>query len=256
MQPKPQTLTEQVATQLIAEISCGTYPVSTKLPSGKVLAEIYGVSQAVIREVTERLRAQGFVDTRQGIGCTVKSRTSSNGFQVRNMLTDDRSELSSIYELRLNLESTAAALAAVRHTGQDLAALTDILQKLEKNLYDPEQGVEFDTAFHASIAIATHNRYYANLLQYLNLEIHQVVRTARTNTLRHTGLTEQVHQEHVAVFNAIKSRDPLSARRSALSHLLHAADRLGLVLSGQDIIAGAITPISSTLSGNHDDCAN
>jgi DNA-binding FadR family transcriptional regulator len=240
MAAKLTTLTEQVAQQLIGAIQEGIYPVGTKLPAGKALAETYGVSQAVIREVTERLRAQGLIDSRQGAGCTVKSRTPSSGFRVPGAMGGDPAELASVYELRLDLESTAAALAAVRHTQEDLAKLAEILQKLENNLYHPENGVEYDTAFHAAIAQATHNRYYADLLQYLNLQIRQVVQAARANTLRHTGLAAEVHQEHVAVFNAIKSRDPLLARAAALSHLLRASARLGVKLPGRDIITGAI----------------
>ena len=68
----------------------------------------------------------------------------------------------------------------------------------------------------------------------------QVVQAARSNTLRHEGLAAQVHQEHVAVFNAIKARDPLLARAASLSHLLRASARLGLTLPERDIITGAI----------------
>jgi DNA-binding FadR family transcriptional regulator len=118
--------------------------------------------------------------------------------------------------------------------------LKGILRKLEDNLDELEKGVELDTAFH--IATATHNRYYADLLQYLNLQVRQVVRTARTNTLRHDGLIEQVHQEHVAVFEAIRSRDPLRARAAAIVHLLQASARLGLVLPGRDMMTVAGAP--------------
>ncbi|VVE57403.1 FadR/GntR family transcriptional regulator [Pandoraea anhela] len=241
MTTKPKTLTEQVAQQLLDAIRQGVYPVGTRLPTGKQLAETYGVSPAVIREVTERLRAQGLIDSRQGAGVTVKARTPQSGFQVP--VGQSAADLASVYELRLDLESTAAALAAVRHTDEDIRELEAILGKLETNLYHAEHGVEFDTAFHAAIARATHNRYYADLLQYLNLQIRQVVQAARTNTLRHDGLAAQVHQEHVAVFNAIKARDPLLAKAASLSHLLRASARLGLTLPGRDIITGAIAPL-------------
>lgn len=240
MATKPKTLTEQVAQQLIDAIREGVHPVGERLPTGKQLAEHYGVSQAVIREVTERLRAQGLIESRQGAGVTVRSRTPSSGFQVS--AEQNTADLASVYELRLDLESTAAALAAVRHTEADIRRLGDILAKLEANLHHVENGVEHDTAFHAAIAQATHNRYYADLLQYLNLQIRQVVHTARINTLRTEGLAAQVHQEHVAVFNAIAARDPLLARAASLSHLLRASARLGLTLPGRDIITGAIAP--------------
>ncbi|MHB1669616.1 FadR/GntR family transcriptional regulator [Thiomonas sp.] len=239
MVTKLKTLTEQVAEHMIAEISRGIYPVGTKIPAGKALAETYGVSQAVIREVTERLRVQGLIDTRQGAGCTVRSRTSASGFQVPGGLDQQGVDLASVYELRLDLESAAAALAAVRRTDDELAEMAKILRTLEDNLDHAERGVEFDTAFHTAIAMATHNPYYTDLLQYLNLQIRHVVNTARMNTMQHPGLASQVHQEHVAVFEAIRAGDPLLARAAALTHLLRASARLGLTLPGREAITGA-----------------
>ncbi|WP_134815679.1 FadR/GntR family transcriptional regulator, partial [Bordetella pertussis] len=81
LQPTP-TLTDQVAGQLARAIADGAYAVGAKLPTGRALAQQYGVSAAVIREATERLRAQGLVQSRQGSGCTVVARTPAGGFQV------------------------------------------------------------------------------------------------------------------------------------------------------------------------------
>ena len=86
MLTKSLTLTEQVARQIADDIAHGVYPVGGKLPSGRILAEQYGVSAAVIREVTERLRAQGLVQSRQGSGSVVLARTGAQGFQVPCLL--------------------------------------------------------------------------------------------------------------------------------------------------------------------------
>ncbi len=184
MRARAVTLTEQVTQQLRSEIERGTYPVGSRLPTGKQLAEQYGVSAAVIREVTEHLRSQGFVESRQGVGSTVRSRVGAAGFQLPRQPDIDRAELASLYELRLDLEGAAAALAAVRRTEADITALSALLARLREHLYDPEPAVDIDAAFHIGIATATHNKYYEQLLQYLNLQLHQAVATARTNTLR------------------------------------------------------------------------
>lgn len=231
MRARAVTLTEQVTQQLRSEIERGTYPVGSRLPTGKQLAEQYGVSAAVIREVTEHLRSQGFVESRQGVGSTVRSRVGAAGFQLPRQPDIDRAELASLYELRLDLEGAAAALAAVRRTEADITALSALLARLREHLYDPEPAVDIDAAFHIGIATATHNKYYEQLLQYLNLQLHQAVATARTNTLRQERLPEQVHEEHVAVFEAIRAGDPVRARAAAEAHLRQAAARLGLGLA-------------------------
>ncbi len=229
---------------MTGEIRDGVYPVGTKLPSGKELAARFGVSQSVIREVTERLRSHGLIDSRQGAGCTVKARTETGGFRVPHALGADRADLADlaeVYELRLDLEGAAAALAAARRTETDIDALAAILKSLADNLYTPDQAVELDIAFHVAIADATHNRYYVDLLQYLNLQIRQAVQTARTHSLGHQQLPDEVHREHVRIFDAIRAGDPLAARLAATSHLQRAAARLNLSISGRDPQTGAVT---------------
>ncbi|MCP3021097.1 FadR/GntR family transcriptional regulator [Cupriavidus basilensis] len=240
MRTKAITLTEQVTQQLRAEIAGGTYPVGARLPTGKQLAEQYGVSPAVIREVTEHLRSQGLVESRQGVGSTVRSRVGNAGFQLPQEIGIDRNELASIYELRLDLESAAAALAALRRTAQDVAGMQALLDRLAVQLHDPHHSAEADTAFHVAIATATHNKYYLQLLQYLNLQLHQAVHVARLNTRQQEGLSEQVHQEHLAIFHAIRAGDPEQARATAVAHLRGAAARLGLQLAarGEPLTSG------------------
>ncbi|MCD0504036.1 FadR/GntR family transcriptional regulator [Bordetella petrii] len=235
MLTKSLTLTEQVASQLAADIGAGVYPVGGKLPTGKALTQLYGVSAAVIREATERLRAQGLVESRQGAGCMVISRTASPGFQVPGRASLNRTELASVYELRMELEGGAAALAAARRTDADLASMARCLADLESHLRHADQGVEQDIGFHAAIAVATYNPYYQQLLQYLNLQVRAAVRMARENTLQHQiELVGEVHQEHVALYQAIADRDPPRARDAAVLHLRGAAARLRLDFSTLD----------------------
>lgn len=228
MLTKTLTLTEQVARQIADDIAQGACPVGTKLPPGRVLAEQYGVSAAVIREATERLRAQGLIQSRQGSGSVVVSRTGSQGFLVPADIAVSREQLANVYELRMELEGGAAALAAQRRSPVDLDAMARALADLERHLDHPELSVEHDIAFHLAIATATHNPFYQDLLQYLNLQLRLAVSTARSNTRRQEGMTHAVHQEHVAVFDAIRAGDADSARAMAVRHLRQAAGRLQL----------------------------
>jgi DNA-binding FadR family transcriptional regulator len=128
MQTRPITLTERVIQQLRGEIADGTFPVGARLPTGKQLAERYGVSAAVIREVTEHLRSLGMVESRQGLGSTVRSRVSDSGFRLSGGA--DSTDLADIFELRLDLESAAAAMAALHRTEQDIARMGALLDAL------------------------------------------------------------------------------------------------------------------------------
>ncbi|RZT42158.1 FadR/GntR family transcriptional regulator [Cupriavidus agavae] len=228
MQPRPTTLTERVTQQLRAEIADGTFPVGARLPTGKQLCERFGVSAAVIREATEHLRSQGMIESRQGLGSTVRSRVSDNGFRLAG--GTDAADLAAIFELRIDLESAAAGMAARHRTDDDVMRMAALLDELAAHLDDPERGVESDIQFHVAVATATHNPYYLQLLQYMNLQLHHAVQTARVNSSQHPGLPRQVHGEHMAIFHAIRSRDAYLARQQAGQHLRNAAHRLGLKL--------------------------
>jgi GntR family transcriptional regulator, transcriptional repressor for pyruvate dehydrogenase complex len=231
---RPVTLTQQVAQQIAGEILSGVFPVGTRLPSGKDLAQRFGVSQAVIREVTERLRAQGLIDSRQGSGCTVRARTKSAGFQVPEGRDTDRADLAHIFELRLDLEGAAAALAAARRTDEDIETLDAILQAFAAPQCTPERAIELDIAFHVAVGDTTHNPYFKDLLQYLNLQIRESVQAGRAYPLAYPNQPDDVHREHVRLFEAIRAGDPVAARVAAMSHLREAAARLDLTIEGRD----------------------
>lgn len=233
-----QTLTEQVANQITIEIQGGSFPIGSKLPSGRELALRFGVSQAVIREVTESLRSLGLIDSRQGAGCVVKSRTITSGFRVPNTFGVDKVDLARVFDLRLGLESAAAMLAAANRADEDIAALRDILGTLEQNLYNPDRAVELDMSFHAAVARATQNHYYVDLLQYVNLQIRKSVETARANSLLHDHMPATVHAEHMAVFEAIRAQAPQAAHEKMAIHVRSAAGRVGLAICWPESIEG------------------
>lgn len=243
------SLTDHVAGILIERIMKGHYAVGDKLPAGRLLAQEFGVSAAVIREATERLRTKGLVRSRQGAGCVVLANVLDEGFQLATPTSADRQALLHIYELRAGLEGAAAALAAQRATPGDLENMAHILSELKASLHVPERALEWDFAFHRSLAAATHNPHYSQLMAYLSDQWRHSVQVARQHTLQplasglgdkpappaaaQTGLQRAagVHREHEAIFQAVRVRDPQAARQRAHEHLQRACERLGLDVS-------------------------
>lgn len=243
-----ENLTDRVASVLQHRIQQGVYAVGDKLPAGRLLASEFQVSAAVIREATERLRTKGLVRSRQGAGCVVLARAPASGFQIPLTQGADPLALRHIYELRLNIEGGAAALAAQRAGKDDIRQMEQCLKELKKTLREPQQALEWDLKFHQHLGAATHNPYYTRLLQYLNDQWRHSVAVARQHTLATeqagmladadaqvakgssaASLSEQVHQEHVDVLKAIKRGDPEAARHFAQVHLGKAGARLGIL---------------------------
>ena len=141
------TLTEQVARQIAADIAQGVHPVGAKLPSGRVLAEQYGVNAAVIREVTERLRA--------GL---IQSRSAAHLAHRRAAFLSDN-----IAASRNNWPACTNCVHGTRRWRRGMprcAATTPtwppwpIRWRGWAAPEDPEQGVENDISFHLAVAAA------------------------------------------------------------------------------------------------------
>ena len=66
-------LSDQVATQLSAEIQQGRLAPGAKLLTEARLAENFQVSRTVVREAVSRLKSLGLVDSRQGSGVFVRA---------------------------------------------------------------------------------------------------------------------------------------------------------------------------------------
>lgn len=60
-----QSLAEQVANILAAQIGDGRWSTGAKLPGEVALCEEFGVSRATVREAIRDLKTKGLVSTRQ-----------------------------------------------------------------------------------------------------------------------------------------------------------------------------------------------
>ncbi|MFY3531017.1 FadR/GntR family transcriptional regulator [Achromobacter denitrificans] len=95
----------------------------------------------------------------------------------------DAAELTAIYELRLDLESAVAALAAERRTQEDVDVMEHILRRLEAALCCSSSSAT-DQEFHVRIAAASGNKYHLQLLQYQRTDLSNDAHRARTHATR------------------------------------------------------------------------
>lgn len=221
---RPSALSETLAAQLLQRIRSAGLAPGDSLPSEKTLGEQFGVSRAVVREAISRLKAEGYVLTRQGAGAFV---TMPGERSFRFAPTPETGD-AEVFELRALIESGAAELAALRREASDLDALSAALAAMEAALQGEGDGAAADDAFHAAVAQATHNRQVQAFLQF----VAQQFSASRSPTWSAEGMASGrariAQQEHHALFAAIRTRDAGAARREALAHLAGAAARLGL----------------------------
>jgi len=92
-------LYQQVAGDLRAKISDGTYPVGVRLPTKPTLMKRYDVALGTLDKAIEVLRKAGLVETRQG-----------SGMYVREPPPEERTEYDSVREQVAELQRQVAEL--------------------------------------------------------------------------------------------------------------------------------------------------
>lgn len=139
--------------------------------------------------------------------------TPRHGMYVADVNIPDLDQLS---ELRLSLESLAAALAAQRATPDDLVVLDAIRQEqMTADPDDPRRLFEIDHKFHRAIAQAAGNKYLAQTLDHffgLSLRLWYLV-------LPHLQFLPAAVEKHLDLADAIRAGDAAAAERIMRNHV-------------------------------------
>ncbi|WP_051469746.1 FadR/GntR family transcriptional regulator [Chelativorans sp. J32] len=223
-----QSLSDKVAQALRDEILGGRYVVGEALPSESVMAGLFGVSRTVMREAVSRLKADGLVSTRQGLGVFVTSVRQAQAFKIDHDPNAAVEAILPIVELRQGFEVEAAGLAAKRRTDADLAAMRAALDEMAEAMAEGNirVGVEADVRFHSSICAASHNIYYPKLFDTFRDFLLENITVSRERSSRVTGRGSAAQAEHEALYLAIEQGDPEMARICARRHIENTRLRL------------------------------
>ncbi len=220
-----KTLADQVTEALIHKIR-GNEFADSQLPSEQAMAEGFGVSRTVIREAISRLKAEGLIDTRQGRGAFVRTDRLDVPFRIDLNSADLLGSLLHIIELRRGLDAEIAFLAASRRKRDQMASIRRALADIERASKAGQDAAAEDLAFHLSIAQATSNPLFLELLRFLNQFLYIAIRVTRANEDQRVEFSEQTRVEHMAIAAAIERQDPEAAATAAKTHMINAAVRI------------------------------
>ncbi|MBB6181309.1 FadR/GntR family transcriptional regulator [Pseudorhizobium flavum] len=226
---RSEHLPARIAGQIGREILEGRIAPGEKLPTEHLLAKTFGVSRSVVREAIAQLRNEGLVETRQGVGAFATEFGQRQSLRIEQGDLTDREAFKNLYQLRMPLEIEAAGLAALHHAADDLARLDETLEQMTGAEKWTEQGIVADLAFHRVVATATQNEYFPLFIGFIAERISLAIKAARAKAVLEE-IVEVTIAEHVAIRDAIVSRDPAKARDAMRQHLIKAAGRLDLTL--------------------------
>ena len=217
---------DQAYTCLFQKILTGEFREGDMLPSENEMSQMFGISRPVVREALERLRDEGLVFSRRGLGSFVKPREGGAGLARVDANTLRRMEEN--LEFRMLLEPQACIYACARRTDEDLAAIHEAIAEYERiAIREGGVGVHPDFAFHLAIAKAAHNDRFVDAIHLVQHNIDHGVNLVRYMArFDHREPSRNVLAEHIAVLNAIERRDAAGAARDMSQHLDKARTRI------------------------------
>jgi GntR family transcriptional repressor for pyruvate dehydrogenase complex len=224
---RPRTLALDLVDSLGDRIRDGRIVPGDKLPTEAAIMEEFGVSRTVVREAISKLQASGLVETRHGIGTFVVGLGDSAAFRIAPEQIATLHDVIAVLELRIGLETEAAALAAARRTERNLAEMRSALDAFAAALAEGRDAVGPDFQFHQEIARATQNPHFAELMSTLGA---MIIPRARLGGAE--GVSEaqrsyllRANAEHENIFDAISNRDSDAARAAMRTHLANSRER-------------------------------
>lgn len=214
-------LYQRVAEQLAEVIASGEYPVGSRLPAERKLAERFNVSRPTVREAIIALELAGCVEVKGGSGVYVTSGSSSS-----LAVAEQGVGAFEILEARLIFESETAAIAARTITDPELADLRAALNSMIAENQQEEVSENADEIFHVLIAKATHNEAIISVCKHLwTLRNNSNDSATILKKVRKAGLRPRI-DEHARIFEALAARDSNGAREAMRDHLRGVAAQL------------------------------
>ena len=222
-----RNLTQQLVAHLSDLIATGTLAPGAKLSPESEIVRQRGVSRTVVREAISQLQAAGLVTTRHGIGTFVLDNVTRQNFGITPGSVTTLRDVLAMLELRISLETEAAALAAMRRTDEHLAELRKALDSFRERLSSGGETITSDFHFHLGIAKATGNHYFSDILTHLGPSAIPRSRFP-TNERKpeEVKYLARISHEHEDTYNAIVRRDSEAARAALRNHLGNSRERM------------------------------
>ena len=221
---EPRRLYRQIADQLRQLIDHGEYPVGSRLPTERELADMLGVSRPTVREALIALEVEGRLRIRVGSGIYVNRSEPASGRPSPLGRSRDRSR--SCARARSSKARWRRRLPAGPRPRTSPASTPYLAEVAGLRSLSIERWVALDRCFHRAVVATLGNvvllRTVGELFdQRINPYFEQLSRH-----IENDSTWRAAHVEHVAIRDAIAAHDPSDAREAMREHLRAVAPAL------------------------------
>jgi GntR family transcriptional repressor for pyruvate dehydrogenase complex len=192
-----------------------------RLPPERELARELKISRATVRSAIGSLAAMGVLKIRHGVGTFIAEGPPEIGRSSLSLMGALHGFQSwQMFEARVILERSLAALAAERGKKGDFAALAEEVAEMYATQGTPDEYLIHDVLFHRLIAHASGNPILAALMETVAAAFYD----ARRKTVEHAVDLQQSAEIHRDIYRAIRSHNAARARGLMEKHLKDAEE--------------------------------
>lgn len=206
----------QVVEHVRSLISSGELKPGDRLPPERELARKLSISRSSLRSGIGFLSAMGVLQSRHGAGTFVSSGPPALDASSLSVLGALHHFLPwQMFEARLVLEASIAALAAERATDEHIAELAEEVAEMYAALGDPQEYLVHDVRFHRTLANTAGNPILAALMETITANLYET----RVHNVHNSRDLKQSAEMHREIYRAIRSHNPAQARHAMEQHL-------------------------------------
>jgi DNA-binding FadR family transcriptional regulator len=214
-------------------ILSGELKVGERLPAERDLAARLGVSRPVLHEALVDLAAKGLVTINPRRGVVINDFRKSGSMAILSSLLSyhngelDPRFISSLFSMRLLVETETARLAAIHASAEQLQELQQIVQKeLAADRSSISTLVALDFDFHLLVSIASENLAYPLILNSFKT-VYTHFTSAFYQKTAGSAVVDEVHAWHQHLLAALESRDTQKSAEIMKTLLEHGEKLLG-----------------------------
>lgn len=201
---KPKSYYEQAYDRIKQMIFDGVFKTGECICETKI-AEQFNVSRSPVREAIRCLEKEGLL--------------VNDGKKVK-VYEPTKEDVEEIFECREGLEFIAVKLATERASDEEINEIEDVLSKAGNILKKSDPNTEkkiisFNTEFHDLIFKFSQNTRLQNQMNNLK----SLIYFYRLINLNEKNRCDEIHSQHIEIFQFMKQRDLKRASESMLKHI-------------------------------------
>ena len=157
-------LSEEVFNQILVRICEGDWVEGQKLPSENQLCEMFHVSRISVRAALQKLKGQGLITTKPGVGsfvCRPEREEDSDTIPADQIAGEAFREF---FEFRQAIEFKAIELFVIHATKNDEEELKKALEGMLSCGEDHEKFARYDRDFHMGIIRGSKNSFLCSAM--------------------------------------------------------------------------------------------